>query len=97
MTWKNAEGVALDGVLTVTGHAKDGTPPPLIVMPHGGPDGTSHEGFNAWAQFFAARGYSVFEPNYRGGIGYGRPFYEANRGRFGDDRARPTSSPASTR
>jgi dipeptidyl aminopeptidase/acylaminoacyl peptidase len=42
------------------------------------------EGFNAWAQFFAARGYSVFEPNYRGGIGYGRAFYEANRGRLGE-------------
>lgn len=83
VTWKNAEGVALDGVLTVTGHAQAGTPPPLVVIPHGGPDGASQEGFNAWAQFFAARGYSVFEPNYRGGIGYGRPFYEANRGRFG--------------
>jgi len=83
VTWKNAEGVALDGVLTVTGHAQPGTPPPLVVIPHGGPDSASSEGFNAWAQFFAARGYSVFEPNYRGGTGYGRPFYEANRGRFG--------------
>jgi len=83
VTWKNSEGVALDGVLTVTGHATPGTPPPLIVIPHGGPDSASQEGFNGWAQFFAARGYSVFEPNYRGGTGYGRPFYEANRGRFG--------------
>lgn len=84
VTWKNGEGVALEGVLTVTGHGKAGTPPPLVVIPHGGPDGASQEGFSAWAQFFAARGYSVFEPNYRGGIGYGRPFYEANRGRFGE-------------
>lgn len=84
VTWKNREGVALEGVLTVTGHAKAGTPPPLIVIPHGGPDGVSLEGFDAWAQFFAARGYSVFAPNYRGGIGYGRAFYEANRGRLGE-------------
>jgi dipeptidyl aminopeptidase/acylaminoacyl peptidase len=82
--WNNREGVALEGVLTVTGDARDGTPPPLVVLPHGGPDWASSEGFHAWAQFFAARGYSVFEPNYRGGLGYGRPFYEANRGRFGE-------------
>jgi dipeptidyl aminopeptidase/acylaminoacyl peptidase len=84
VTWKDREGVPLEGVLTVTGHAKEGVPPPLVVIPHGGPDGVSLEGFSAWAQFFAARGYSVFEPNYRGGIGYGRPFYEANRGRLGE-------------
>jgi dipeptidyl aminopeptidase/acylaminoacyl peptidase len=53
-------------------------------MPHGGPDGVSFETWNGWAQFFAARGYSVFQPNYRGGIGYGRAFYEANRGRLGE-------------
>jgi len=84
VTWKNREGVALEGVLTVTGHAKDGRPPPLLVLPHGGPDWTSLEAWNTWAQFFAARGYSVFEPNYRGGLGYGRAFYEANRGRLGE-------------
>jgi dipeptidyl aminopeptidase/acylaminoacyl peptidase len=84
VTWTNREGVALEGVLTVTGEAREGAPPPLIVIPHGGPDASSLEGFNSWAQFFAARGYSVFEPNYRGGLGYGRPFYEANRGRLGE-------------
>jgi dipeptidyl aminopeptidase/acylaminoacyl peptidase len=84
VTWKNREGVSLEGVLTVTGHANDGRPPPLVVMPHGGPDWTSLEGWSTWAQFFAARGYSVFEPNYRGGLGYGRAFYEANRGRLGE-------------
>lgn len=83
-SWKNREGMALDGVLTVTGQAAPGAPPPLVVIPHGGPDGVSLEGFSSWAQYFAARGYSVFQPNYRGGIGYGRPFYEANRGRLGD-------------
>jgi dipeptidyl aminopeptidase/acylaminoacyl peptidase len=82
--WKNREGTSLEGVLTVAGHATAGRPAPLIVMPHGGPDATSLETWNTWAQFFAARGYSVFEPNYRGGLGYGRAFYEANRGRLGE-------------
>ncbi len=84
VTWNNREGAPLEGVLTVTGHAGGGRPPPLIVMPHGGPDWTSLETWHTWAQFFAARGYSVFEPNYRGGLGYGRAFYEANRGRLGE-------------
>jgi dipeptidyl aminopeptidase/acylaminoacyl peptidase len=82
--WKNREGVALEGVLTVTGQAAPGAPPPLVVIPHGGPDSVTLEGFSTWAQFFAARGYSVFQPNYRGGTGYGRAFYEANRGRLGE-------------
>lgn len=83
VTWTNRDGVALEGVLTVTGEANGG-PPPLVVIPHGGPDSVTLEGFSSWAQFFAARGYSVFEPNYRGGLAYGRPFYEANRGRLGE-------------
>jgi len=84
VAWKSRDGAPLEGVLTVTSHARDGRPAPLIVMPHGGPDGTSLETWSTWAQFFAARGYSVFEPNYRGGLGYGRAFYEANRGRLGE-------------
>lgn len=84
VTWKNREGAALEGVLTVTGQAAPGARPPLVVIPHGGPDSVTVEGFSTWAQFFAARGYSVFQPNYRGGTGYGRAFYEANRGRLGE-------------
>ena len=83
VTWKNRENVALDGVLTITGDPKSG-PAPLVVLPHGGPDSVTQRRFTPWAQLFAARGYSVFEPNYRGGTAYGRAFYESNRGRFGE-------------
>jgi dipeptidyl aminopeptidase/acylaminoacyl peptidase len=84
VAWKNREGTPLEGVLTVTGQAKAGRPPPLLVLPHGGPDSVTLETWSPWTQFFAARGYSVFQPNYRGGLGYGRAFYEANRGRLGE-------------
>ena len=83
VTWKNREGVALEGLLTRTANG-GGKAPPLLVMPHGGPDSVTLDTWNGWAQYFAARGYSVFQPNYRGGIGYGRAFYEANRGRLGE-------------
>jgi len=81
--WKNREGTELEGLLTRTSNG-GGAAPPLLVIPHGGPDGVSSNAWSAWSQYFAARGYSVFRPNYRGGIGYGRAFYEANRGRLGD-------------
>jgi dipeptidyl aminopeptidase/acylaminoacyl peptidase len=81
--WTNPEGVEIEGILHVTPHARPGTPPPLVVMPHGGPDAVSLDDFNSWAHYFAARGYSVLQPNYRGGLGYGHAFYAANRGRMG--------------
>lgn len=82
--WKNTEGNELEGIFYTSPHAQAGRPAPLVVMPHGGPDGVSQEGFAAWAQYFGARGYSVFLPNYRGGTAYGRAFYTANRGRLGE-------------
>ena len=82
--WKSPEGAELEGVLTVTPMAKPGVAPPLMVMPHGGPDSVTSNDFSTWVQFFAANGFSVFRPNYRGGLGYGRDLYAANRGRLGD-------------
>jgi dipeptidyl aminopeptidase/acylaminoacyl peptidase len=59
-------------------------PTPLLVFPHGGPDAVSSNGFSRWVQMFAGNGYSVLQPNYRGGFGYGFDFYAANRGRLGE-------------
>lgn len=81
--WQNAEGTALDGVYYRSALAGDGAAP-LLVLPHGGPDAVSMEEWSDWATYFAARGYSVLRPNYRGGTAYGRDFYAANRGRLGD-------------
>lgn len=82
--WKSPEGPEIEGLLTTTPHVEAGKPAPLVVMPHGGPDGMSNENFSTWPLYFAARGYSVLRPNYRGGFAYGRDFYAANRGRLGE-------------
>lgn len=82
--WRNAEGDEIEGVLVETPHARQGEPPPLLVLPHGGPDWVSTASFSSWAHYFAARGYSVLQPNYRGGLAYGFEFYAANRGRLGE-------------
>ncbi|HEX4824242.1 MAG TPA: S9 family peptidase [Candidatus Polarisedimenticolaceae bacterium] len=83
VTWKSPEGATIEGVLTTSPSVTSGTKPPLIVMPHGGPDSMTTVGFSIWTSYFGARGYSVFRPNYRGSTAYGHDFYAANRGRLG--------------
>jgi len=82
--WKNAEGIEIEGLFVTSPHVQTGKASPLIVMPHGGPDAVSQESYAGWPQYFAARGYSVFSPNYRGSTAYGKAFYTANRGRLGE-------------
>lgn len=56
----------------------DGTPPPLAILPHGGPEGIDLDGWgtNALypAQVLAGAGYAVFRPNYRASGGRGVDF-----------------------
>jgi dienelactone hydrolase len=88
------EGVTLAHVKPITYPATDGQmlpayltlPPgidnphglPAIVMPHGGPSARDEWGFDWLAQFYAARGYVVLQPEFRGSFGYGDSFYLNN-------------------
>ncbi len=51
---------------------------PAIVMPHGGPGARDEWGFDWLAQFFAAKGYAVIQPNFRGSTGYGEAWFQKN-------------------
>jgi dipeptidyl aminopeptidase/acylaminoacyl peptidase len=51
----------------------------LIVYPHGGPHSRSTKGFDFTVDLFAAHGYAVFQPNFRGSTGYGKKFLDADR------------------
>jgi dipeptidyl aminopeptidase/acylaminoacyl peptidase len=53
---------------------KGGRLPPVIVHPHGGPEGQSRPTFNALLQFFLQHGYAVLAPNVRGSAGYGTAY-----------------------
>jgi dipeptidyl aminopeptidase/acylaminoacyl peptidase len=44
----------------------------------------SLDDFGFFGQLFAQEGIIVFEPNFRGSIGFGSEMYRANRGRLGD-------------
>jgi dipeptidyl aminopeptidase/acylaminoacyl peptidase len=77
------DGLALTGYLTRPNGAGDRGKPPLIVLPHGGPESRDTLSFHPLAQLFAASGYQVFQPNFRGSAGYGRRFTELGHGEFG--------------
>ncbi len=48
--------------------------PPVIVYPHGGPEGQTRPNFSSMFQFFVANGYGVLAPNVRGSTGYGTDY-----------------------
>jgi dipeptidyl aminopeptidase/acylaminoacyl peptidase len=54
------------------------TPPPLIILPHGGPWARDSWGFDSWVQLLARDGYAVLQMNYRGSGGYGKKWREAS-------------------
>ena len=56
---------------------------PLIVVPHGGPEGRDLWGTAFMAHAFASQGYAVLQPNFRGGAGLGRAFVEAGHRQWG--------------
>jgi dipeptidyl aminopeptidase/acylaminoacyl peptidase len=58
-------------------------PRPTIIMPHGGPESRDTYGFDFLAQFLAAKGYVVVQPNFRGSNGFGRAFAEAGFRQWG--------------
>lgn len=82
-TWQSRDGLKLSGYLTRPPGAENSTALPLVVYPHGGPELRDSLTFDAWVQYLAARGYAVFQPNFRGSEGFGRKFAELGYGQWG--------------
>jgi dipeptidyl aminopeptidase/acylaminoacyl peptidase len=74
ITWKGQDGVTIEGLLTYPLDYQPGTRYPLIVQTHGGPAASDRFGFSTENQVYAAKGYAVLRPNYRGSTGYGDVF-----------------------
>jgi dipeptidyl aminopeptidase/acylaminoacyl peptidase len=73
-----ADGTQIPGYLTLPPGETDPRNRPAIVLPHGGPAARDNWQFDWLAQFFAARGFVVLQPNFRGSSGYGDAWFEAN-------------------
>lgn len=80
--WTATDGLEIEGVVTLPVGYEKGKRYPLAILPHGGPEGVSHDGWNTRAgypvQMFATRGFVVLEPNYRGSQGRGVEFGKAD-------------------
>lgn len=91
VTRPELEGVTLAKVEAITYRAADGTMVPAyltlpasgprkglpaIVLPHGGPSARDEWGFDWLSQVFAAKGYAVIQPNFRGSAGYGEAWLQ---------------------
>jgi acetyl esterase/lipase len=70
LKFKTRDGRKLDAYFTLPKGATKLHPPPLVVLPHGGPWVRDSWSYDGEAQFLAARGYAVLQPNYRGSLGY---------------------------
>lgn len=77
VSYAAADGTSIPAYLTLP-PGSDGRKLPAIVMPHGGPSARDEWGFDWLAQYYAAQGYAVIQPNFRGSAGYGDDWYVEN-------------------
>ena len=76
ISFMSRDGIKLHGYITLPKSAKEGSKVPLIVNPHGGPQGIRDSwGFNPETQLFASRGYATLQVNFRISGGYGKEFF----------------------
>jgi dipeptidyl aminopeptidase/acylaminoacyl peptidase len=73
--WKADDGTALEGLLIYPPGKEGAKNLPMFMYIHGTPEEADGDYFEAdwykWGALAAANGWLVFEPNYRGSIGYG--------------------------
>ncbi len=78
ITFTSRDGKTIHGYITLPKEAIAGEKVPLVVNPHGGPQGIRDSwGFNPEAQLFASRGYATLQVNFRISGGYGKEFLES--------------------
>ncbi|MCT4216554.1 S9 family peptidase [Elizabethkingia anophelis] len=84
ITFKSRDGLTIHGYITLPKAALEGKKVPLVVNPHGGPQGFRDSwGFNPEAQLFASRGYATLHVNFRISGGYGKGFQKAGYKQIG--------------
>ena len=77
ITYRAADGTMVPGYLTLPVD-RPARGLPAIVLPHGGPGSRDVWGFDWLAHYFAAEGFAVLQPNFRGSTGYGDAWFQKN-------------------
>lgn len=76
--WKSSDGQTVEGILVKPVGYEAGKKYPLVVQLHGGPASAYMMNFSGsygtYVHVFAANGYAVLQPNYRGSTNYGEKF-----------------------
>jgi dipeptidyl aminopeptidase/acylaminoacyl peptidase len=76
--WKADDGTTVEGMLIYPPGKFEAKHLPMMTFIHGGPADAWGNSFEAdwyqWADLAATNGWLVFEPNYRGSVGYGDKF-----------------------
>ena len=83
ISYKSSDGLEIPAYLTLP----KGVEPKnlaMVAFPHGGPWARDSWSYDAFAQFWANRGYAVLQPNFRGSTGYGKKFIDAGNKQWGD-------------
>jgi len=75
--FKSKDGAEVHGLLTKPADWKAGSPVPMILFIHGGPNGQDEHDFDFLRQFVAAHGYAELNVNYRGSSGRGQDYAKA--------------------
>lgn len=81
LRYPSFDGLSIPAYLTLPGKLEG--PAPVIVLIHGGPQARDRWQFDSEVQVFAAHGYAVFQPQFRGSTGFGKQFEEAGYGQWG--------------
>jgi dipeptidyl aminopeptidase/acylaminoacyl peptidase len=83
-TFQAKDGKDIDTFIVFPPNYQEGKHYPGILHIHGGPWAQWDWRFNAESQLFAALGFVVVMPNFRGSWGYGQAFSNALVGKWGD-------------
>ena len=77
LEWTGDGGFKEDGILTYPVGYVSGKRYPLVLVIHGGPEASSTMAFTPLVQLLAAKGFLVFQPNYRGSNNLGDAYQHA--------------------
>jgi acetyl esterase/lipase len=76
--YRAGDGTMIPAYITMPPGKESAKGLPAIVMPHGGPESRDAWGFDWLSQYYAARGFVVIQPEFRGSAGFGEQWLVNN-------------------